>query len=110
MHASIISALAFVPLPDVVQVFEELQESSPQNFEPVIYYFEHNYIDQSRRQNRGRPPYSHDLWNMHGRAEKEWSKTNNLVERWHRRMDSSVIASYPSFWCFLEVLKCKQTL
>ena len=110
LHARMIAALAFVPLPDVSQAFEELQESSPPDLEPVIDYFEDNYIGRRRRRNRGRPFFSHNLWNMHERAANEMPKTNNVVEGWHRKMVSSVNASHPNFWSFLEVLKREQTL
>ena len=105
-----IAALAFVPQNHVVEAFEELQESSPDELGPIIDYFEDTYIGRKRRRNRAPPMFRHETWNMNERAANELPKTNNKVEGWHRKMVSAVNSCHPNFWHFLEVLKKEQTL
>ena len=46
-------SLNYIPLPDVIAVFEELSANSPPV--PIIDYWEDNYIGRLRRNRRGNP-------------------------------------------------------
>ena len=42
------------------------------------------------------------------RAQEELPHTNNVVEGWHRKMQSAVTSHHPNIWKFIEVLKQEQ--
>ena len=47
---------------------------------------------------------------MFHRTDEELPRTNNSVERWHRRLQSNVSACYPTLRNNLEVLKKEETV
>ena len=95
--------LAFVPLADVVESFETLQENAPEEMMPLIDFFEDTYIGRLHRrgQTRAAPFFSIDIWNVHGQVENDLPRTNNSVEGWHRKMQLAVSAHHPNIWRFL---------
>ena len=106
-----IPALAFVPLDDLLDVFDKLQESiTDDDVLKVIDYFEDNYIGRRRRRNRAPPLFSHEVWNINIRVTNDLPRTNNSVEGWNRKMQSAVGANHPNLWRFLNVLKREQGL
>jgi len=54
LHARMIPALAFVPIQDLDAAFQELSDNSPPEQQPVLDWFEDNYIGRPTR--RGRTP------------------------------------------------------
>ena len=56
-----IPALAFAPIHEVINVFEELQEAMSPEGIPVLDYFEYSYIGRKRRRNRAVPLYAHEI-------------------------------------------------
>ena len=57
-----ISALAFVPLADIVTSFEALAQHCTEDVEqPLLDYFESNYIGEQRRGRRRRPLFAHTM-------------------------------------------------
>ena len=94
--------ISFAP---VIESFEAVQEHLGDEFEPLLYYFEDNYIGRLRRTTWRPPRYAHELWNMHVRADDELPKTNNHVGGWHRRMKEAVTACHPPIWGLIEVLQ-----
>ena len=106
-----LTALAFVPVHEIVESFEHLADSMPEEAQPITDYFEDTYI--GRQQRRGRccpPPSAHDMWSVHNRVEQGLPHTNNHVEGWHRRMQSNVGAYHPNIWHFLDVLRREQSV
>jgi hypothetical protein len=109
-------ALAFVPEPDVVSAFESLIESQyfDQNetyLQPIVDYFEDNWIGRLDRRNRRRqPPYPHSLWNCFTSVINDLPKTNNSVEGRHRGFSQLLGAHHPSIWKFIDGLKKEQSL
>ncbi len=65
------ACVAFVPLCDVVKVFEELIDSeyfieNSDVVTPIVNYFEDNWIGRlSRRNRRQNPLFPHSLWNCY---------------------------------------------
>ena len=98
LQVRIVAALAFVPVADVVNSFEELQDKVQSHSTPVLDYFEDNYIGIKLRRARANPPFAHAVWNVHERAEQELPRTNNNIEGWHRRLQAVVSAYDPSIW------------
>ena len=104
-------ALAFVAEDAVVEAFEELADTLPGEADDVVHYFEDTYIGRPRnRRPRLAPKFALSLWNMHTRTQDELPRTNNSVEGWHCRFQSSINCKNPNFWKFLEVLKGEQAL
>ena len=104
-------ALAFVPEDAVVEAFEKLADNLPDETDAVVHYFEDTYIGRPRnRRPRLAPKFALTLWNMHKRTQDKLPRTNNSVEGWHCRFQSSITCKHPNFWKFLEALKGEQAL
>lgn len=104
-------AIAFVPVSNVVSYFEHLIESTnfPEEAQPVLDYFEDNWIGRLNRGSvRRQPRHDLKLWNCFESAKICGSKTNNSCEGWHRAFSESIGASHPTIWKFLEILKKEQ--
>lgn len=109
LQIRMIAALSFVPKDKVVDAFERLVNLLPEDAEPVIDYFEDNYIGRSRRNRRTNPKFHHDLWNCYKRVVDGANRTNNAVEAWHRRFGSAIImCNHPSIWKFIDGIKSEQ--
>lgn len=66
LQAKMLPALAFVPTQDVITAFEILTENHmPAELDPLITYFEDNWIGRQQRRQRRRPMFPVDLWNCH---------------------------------------------
>ncbi|KAF0749458.1 MULE domain-containing protein [Aphis craccivora] len=90
-----LSALAFVPVDNVISAFEELINSdyyveNEENLQTVVDYFEDTWIG---RLTRGGSP-----------------RTNNAVEGWHRAFNSALGANHITVWKFINMLKREQGL
>lgn len=108
-----LNALAFVPLPHVVEAFDELCDSDvfPGEAQEVVDYFEDTWIGRpDRRRRRRAPVFPHAMWNCYEASRIGMSKTNNAVEGWHRSFESQISASHPSIWKFLEGIKREHAL
>ena len=90
-------ALAFVPVTDVVQTYETLTE--PDEFrvlDPVIDYFEDNFVGRLRRGRRGLPRFPIELWNQYDRVITRLPRSNNAVEGWHNAFNNVVYMAHPT--------------
>ena len=83
-----IPALSFVPVQDVILASDELCNHCGIDEQPVLDYFETNYIGELRRGRRLLPLFLHELWNMHNRILNELPRTNNNLEGWHTRFST----------------------
>jgi hypothetical protein len=87
----LLPALAFVPPEHAVDAFERVQENLPAEAEPISDYFEDTYIVPLRRANqRGKPQFDTELWNVFSRVDADLARTNNAVEGFNRRLKASV--------------------
>ena len=99
-------ALAFVPPEHVVEAFETLQAVLPDEVAPISDYFEDTYIGRLRRGNqRAQPYFSVDIWNVFNRADNDLPRTNNAVEGYHKKLQSSTSCHHPNLWKFLDIIK-----
>lgn len=124
-------ALAFVPIHDVIRVFELFKQSAPRGrFSQIVEYFEvslkkkkferfiifvsyfkETYVRGQRLRGRNRwsgPRYSITLWNHYDSVVNEESRTNNASEGWHTRFISMVGMVHPPFYRFLVSLRKEQ--
>jgi len=75
-----LSALAFVPVTDVVQCFETLAEAMPpiEHMDELLSYFEQTYVRGRRLQGRGETTVLHASPSQHGIKEtlqlKDWQE------------------------------------
>ena len=102
-----LSALAFVPLDDVVNSFDALIDAGYNDqAQPVVNYFEDNFIGRpDRRGIRKQPIFSIASWNVYDRVLESLPRTNNSVEGWHNGFQRSLMCSHPTIWRLIEHLK-----
>ena len=75
-----IPALSFIPVYDVILAFDELCNYCRIDEQPVLDYFETNYIGELRRSRRLLPIFSHELWNMHNQVLNKLPQTNSNLK------------------------------
>ena len=68
-------------------------------------YFEDTFIERPQTSKRRPPLFSKTIWNVKQRLESGLPKTNNHIEGWHRRIQSSVGESHPTLWKFLSIIR-----
>ena len=61
IHVKMLLALSFVPTTDIMEAFEMLVESCPRQLDPVLDYWEDNYIGRQRRNRRAAPLFAIQL-------------------------------------------------
>ena len=102
-----LSALAHVPVDDVVDAFELLAEDMPEHekMDELLSYFEHTYIRgrrlRGRGANYGAATFPIPLWNQFESAGDGIARTTNMVEGWHHGMQSLFMCSHPTLWLLL---------
>jgi hypothetical protein len=109
-------ALAFVPVDDVVNAFEELMKTNfyrnnEEILDGITSYFESNWIGKRLRSgNRREPKHPIPLWNQYDATLEGLPKTNNSIEGWHRAFSSLLNVHHPNIWKFIEALRKEQGL
>lgn len=99
--------VAFVPIFDVVTVFDDFIASSFYTNEAgalqlVVDYFKVVWIGRpNRRGDRRAPVFVHGLWNCLDAILENLPHTNNSVEGWNRRFNDLVGAQHPTIWKFI---------
>ncbi|KAB0794901.1 hypothetical protein PPYR_11740 [Photinus pyralis] len=105
-----IVALAFVPIDNLDDAFEELSESTPVELEPILHWFENNYIGRpNRRGKRREPTFPSELWTVFERTLNGDARTNNIVEAAHRALQAEMGMDHPTLWKFIDSLKKVQS-
>jgi len=101
-----LSALAFVPPGDVFMRFMELKSffGHCHDSRKVIDYFFANYIGDTWDVTTFPIPF----WNCYDRFIKHIPRTNNAVEGWHFKINSTLSGSHPSVWTFVEKIQKEQ--
>ena len=100
-----IADLAFLLPGQVQQGFDDLYSALPSFLEPLLDYFEDNYIGRRRPNGRATPRCPIELWNMRERTLNGAMRTNNNAEAWHRRFNSIIDCEYPSLWVFIQSIQ-----
>ena len=108
-----LSALAFLPIDDVSEAFEELTDDDdfPQE---LVSYFESYYIGgvrgRGQRRRRVEPVFPFQLWNVHARTKNGMPRTNNHIEGFHNVLKASVTNVHPNIWSLITALKNEEAL
>lgn len=90
-------ALAFVPVVNVINIFEQLTGGdNMEGAEAVCDYFEDNYIGTLRRGRRTVPRFPIALWNQYDRVINDLPRSNNAVEGWHQAFNNMLVIAHPS--------------
>ncbi|XP_040575190.1 uncharacterized protein asrij isoform X1 [Lepeophtheirus salmonis] len=102
------TALAFLPIPDVIDGFIELADDDdlPQEF---ISYFETHFIGGERGQGEGRrrvrPTFPIELWNVFSITMNHKIRTSDCMEAAHNGLQSSITTEHPNLWKLIDHLK-----
>ena len=104
-----LDGLALLPPADVRIGMRKLSLESPNYFDPMIQYFDENYVTGSvslHQTETGRmmfdvtpPRYPIELWNVHDATiTKGRHRTNNMAETWNNFFKNVVGHKKPSLW------------
>ena len=85
-------ALAFVPVQDVIAVFEQLMTND--DFLDLDFLLD--YIGRPRRGRRVVPRFPVALWNQVERVRAKLPQSNNYTESWHNAFNGTVNIAHPS--------------
>ncbi|KAK7571220.1 hypothetical protein V9T40_014824 [Parthenolecanium corni] len=104
LQVRMVGALAFVPPGYVSAAFEQLQETLDARLDPLVEYFEDNYIGRLSRRGRKIPPFPISWWNVYDRTLEGAHRSNNYSEAAHRRLHYEMNVTHPSIWKFISAL------
>lgn len=111
LHIHMMTALAFVPVEHVQEVFRLFKCKVPENVLPIVDYFEETYVlgRPGRGRRRAVPPrYPVPLWNQFQSATTGQHKTNNVSEGWHNRFRIVVGKHHPDIYSALKEFQKEQ--
>jgi len=102
-------ALPFIPLDEVVEVFETITEDMDAHLDEFISYMESTYVlGPLRRRRRVPPRFPPELWNVYQLTLDGFQRTNNAVEGWHNRLDKICVVHHASLWRFLDAIRSEE--
>jgi hypothetical protein len=109
LKAKMIPALAFVPSVEVESALSILADYLPGELEPVVDYFEDNYVGRMRMR-RGNARFPIPLWNCYERVLDNLPRSNSSVEGWNNRFLCLLGCTHANIWKFADALKKEQGL
>jgi hypothetical protein len=99
-------ALPFVPLDDLVEVFEDITEEMDPRLDDIVTNLETNYVKGVQRRRRLiAPRFRPEVWNTYEATLGGEQRTNNSVEGWHNHLQLFMVVRHPTIWRFLENLR-----
>ncbi|KAL4088766.1 hypothetical protein QTP88_023850 [Uroleucon formosanum] len=107
LYAKMVTALAFVPIEDIDNALLSLSENLPDDVQPILDWFEDNYVGRMNRRGNGRrqPLFHHEMWNVYNRTLNQQDRTNNHTEAVHRRLQAELGMDHPTIWKLIDVLR-----
>ena len=106
-------AIAFFKVADAIPAFEHLKMLFQGDEMQLVSYFERTYIGAVRAGGNGRraPLFPTPFWNVRGRCDSGFLRTNNAAEGPRQGFANSMVcADHPNMWRFLTALKRQQAL
>ena len=100
-----VRALAFLPVEDIVDAFDEVESVADGRLDDYLHYFKKNYIGRHDNGNWKEPRFSVAMWSLHERALEGEVITNNHVEGTHTRLASYFTVNHPEMWLFVDKLR-----
>uniref|UniRef100_A0A914V4C5 MULE transposase domain-containing protein n=1 Tax=Plectus sambesii TaxID=2011161 RepID=A0A914V4C5_9BILA len=90
-------AMAFIPLDDLEDVWDQLVATLDQQLRPLFEYFDEYYM--GKRQLAGThtlPRFAWAIWNMFERTRDGLPRTNNSVEAFHKSLNTHFAVNHPN--------------
>ncbi|CAF1076003.1 unnamed protein product [Rotaria sordida] len=110
-----IPALAFLSPLEIPDAFDELKVILPSDAEPIIQWFENNYVYgrvkrilRNGRVQRHNPLYSPEMWSVFDNMEFAFPRTQNKVEAWHRRWETLIARAHVSIFTMIKQIQKEQ--
>lgn len=85
-------ALPFVPLADLITVFDSISEEVPDDVVDLVNYIDATYVRGRAARGRRRataPRFAPPLWNVYELVLNKMQRSNNVCEGWHSRFSKS---------------------
>ena len=107
-----LSALAFIPVEDLIMVYEALADTFEEDELELISYFEATWIVGvvGRKQRRTLARFPAAMWNVVGRHFTASTRTTITLEAIHHSFNSLVACQHLSIWVLLKSLQRQQAL
>ena len=106
-----LSALAFIPVADVIPAFESLSTHFLQDELPLLAYFEKTWIGTPVGATRRlTPDFPIQMWNALERSTAGSTRTTNALEAYHHAFNALISCQHLSVWKFLDSLRNQQAL
>ena len=100
-------ALAFVPLNMIEFSFKELCQEARENYPQMTNFM--NYLKETYIGDQyNTPMFPPVFWSVHNRVILNQPRTNNALESWNRRLNSTSRVIHPYFFRFTEIIKKQQ--
>ena len=105
-----LSALAFIPVEDLIMVYEALADTFEEDELELISYFEATWNSRvvGRKQRRTPARFPATMWNFVGRHFTGSTRTTNAA--FHQSFTTLVACQHPSIWVLLKSLQRQQAL
>lgn len=113
-----VDALALLPIGDLPEALDFLEDSTPGGMEPLLDYFKRTYCTGTFRRverpapnrenviiSRIPPLFPPAMWNVHQVTLEGEQRTNNLCEAWNHRIEQLCGVLHPSIWKLIWWLK-----
>ncbi|XP_024875569.1 uncharacterized protein LOC112456975 [Temnothorax curvispinosus] len=117
LNIKMLMALAFVPVHDVLEAYDELIvspffEENEDALNELIRYFERTWVGERRRtgNKRKKPMFDLGMWNCHQAVIDGFMRSNNGVEGWHCSFNNKVRVVHAIFSSFMDAIKGEQVL
>lgn len=104
-------ALPFVPLDEILTVFNELKDDAPDEVEDFVQYLERTYVKgrPARGRRRAVPPrFPPKTWCVYDLVLNQLHRTNNVVESYHSKYQKMVKSHHLNIWKFIEYMQKDQ--
>ncbi|CAF1014859.1 unnamed protein product [Rotaria sordida] len=110
-----IPALAFLSPSEIPDAFEEVKALLPADAEPIIEWFENNYVYgkikrtlRNGRVQRQNPLFPPEMWSVFDNMEFAFPRTQNKVEAWHRRWEILIARSHVGIFTMIKQIQKEQ--
>ena len=102
-----LAALAFIPVSDLVAVYEALSTTFLADEISILHYFESTWIGMGVGAGGPRrdPAFPHQMWNVLNRHHQGSTRTTNALEAFHHSFNALISCQHPSIWTLLDSLK-----
>ncbi|CAI6376617.1 unnamed protein product [Macrosiphum euphorbiae] len=111
IFVKMVVALTFIPINDIDLAIESLSGYLPDELQPLLDWFEDNYVGRINRNRRGRrlPLFPPNIWSMYNKVLNGKNRTNNHAEAANRRLNMEMGVNHPSLWSFITCLQKVQS-